>query len=314
MSLTISPLWLLFNIGVIGLLWADLKLFHSNDFEIPVRQALKLSVFWITLSLLFNVYIAYSMGQTAALDFFTAYVVEKSLSVDNLFVFLLIFNHFQVPRKYQHKVLYYGILGALVMRGVFIFLGVALLAKYEQLIYILGAFLVFSGAKLIRAQYSKQEDENQPKLLEYFSRLSEKLKDIPGSEGRLFLREGFLLRPTKLFVVILCVEVCDVIFALDSIPAVLAISKDPFIIYSSNVCAILGLRALFFALAGLIGMFRFLDHGLAFILLFVGAKMMLKSVIEIPSWFSLMCIVSILSVSILLSIFMKEKEEENGIV
>ncbi len=297
-------LWVVFNVGVVLLLWADLRFFHQKASEIPVRSALRLSAFWIMLALLFNIYIGWAFGDVAALDFLTAYLIEKSLSVDNLFVFLLIFTHFQVSKKYQHRVLYYGILGALIMRAVFIYVGVALLAHFEQLIYVLGAFLLFSGAKLIRGEISgeNEEEEEQPKLLEFFSRVSNKMKESPGTEGKFFSFEGGWLKPTRLFIVLLCVELCDVIFALDSIPAVLAISNDPFIVYSSNICAILGLRALFFALAGLMSMFRYLDHGLAVILMFVGAKMMVKSVLEVPSWISLLCITLILATAIILSL------------
>jgi len=305
-------LWVLFNAGVILLLWADLKLFHRQASEIPVRSALRLSAFWIVLALLFNIYIGSTFGEVAALDFLTAYLVEKSLSVDNLFVFLLIFTHFQVAKKYQHRVLYYGILGALIMRALFIYVGVSLLSHFEELIYVLGAFLVFSGAKLIKNQFSDEEggEEEQPKLLEFFSKVSKRIKEAPpGSEGRFFFIERGWLKPTKLFIVLLCVELCDVIFALDSIPAVLAISDDPFIIYTSNICAILGLRALFFALAGLMSMFRYLDHGLAIILIFVGGKMMLKSVMEIPSWISLLCISFILASAIILSLVRPLKQD-----
>lgn len=313
-------LWIFFNLGVLLLLWADLKFFHRNAAEIPIRSALRLSAFWILLALLFNIYIGWEFGDVAALDFLTAYLIEKSLSVDNLFVFLLIFTHFQVSKKYQHRVLYYGILGALIMRAIFIYAGVTLLAHFEQLIYVLGAFLLFSGAKLIKGELSgdKEEEEEQPKLLEFFSRVSKRMQEGPGDEGKFFSSNGGWFKPTRLFIVLLCVELCDVIFALDSIPAVLAISSDPFIIYSSNICAILGLRALFFALAGLMSMFRYLDHGLAIILMFVGAKMMVKSVIEVPSWISLLCITFILTTAIILSLLhpvndeSTESQEENA--
>jgi tellurite resistance protein TerC len=310
---TVSTLlWVLFNLGVVLLLWADLRFFHKQAEEIPVRSALRLSAFWIMLALLFNIYIGWQFGDVAALDFLTAYLIEKSLSVDNLFVFLLIFTHFQVSKKYQHRVLYYGILGALVMRAIFIYVGVSLLAHFEHLIYVLGAFLLFSGAKLIKGEVSGgEEEEEQPKLLEFFSRVSKKMKETPGNEGNFFSFEGGWLKPTRLFIVLVCVELCDVIFALDSIPAVLAISKDPFIIYSSNICAILGLRALFFALAGLMSMFRYLDHGLAVILMFVGAKMMVKSVLEVPSWISLLCITFILATAIIMSLLRPIKEESS---
>lgn len=297
-------LWIIFNAGVVLLLWADLRFFHQEASEIPIRSALRLSAFWILLALLFNIYIGWEFGDVAALDFLTAYLIEKSLSVDNLFVFLLIFTHFQVSKKYQHRVLYYGILGALVMRAIFIYVGVSLLAHFEQLIYVLGAFLLFSGAKLIKGELSddEEEEDEQPKLLEFFSRVSKRMKEAPGDEGKFFSSTNGWLKPTRLLIVLLCVELCDVIFALDSIPAVLAISSDPFIIYSSNICAILGLRALFFALAGMMSMFRYLDHGLAIILMFVGAKMMVKSVVEVPSWISLICITLILATSIILSL------------
>lgn len=301
----------MFNLGVVLLLWADLKFFHKEASEIPIRSALRLSAFWILLALLFNIYIGWEFGDVAALDFLTAYLIEKSLSVDNLFVFLLIFTHFKISKKYQHRVLYYGILGALIMRAVFIYVGVSLLAHFEQLIYVLGAFLLFSGAKLIKGELSDddEEEEEQPKLLEFFSRVSRRIEESPGDEGKFFCSKEGWLKPTRLFIVLLCVELCDVIFALDSIPAVLAISSDPFIIYSSNICAILGLRALFFALAGLMSMFRYLDHGLAIILMFVGAKMMVKSVIEFPSWISLICITLILTTAIILSLLNPEDEE-----
>lgn len=315
--------WIFFNIGVLLLLWADLKILHNSAEEIPIGKAIKLSVFWIGLALLFNIYIAYSIGYTQAVEFLTAYLVEKSLSVDNLFVFLLIFSHFQVDRKYQHRILFYGILGALIMRAVFIYVGVSLLTYFEELIYILGAFLVFSGTKLVRTQLfsrkDEEEEEAKPRLIEFFGKIGKNIKDVPGQELNFFYtpkeednKKGlFFLKPTRLFIVLLCIELCDVIFALDSIPAVLAISKDPFIIYSSNVCAILGLRALFFALSGIMSMFRYLDHGLAIILIFVGAKMMMKSVVEIPPVVSLVCIIAIMIGAVVLSLVLKEQEKND---
>jgi tellurite resistance protein TerC len=305
--------WILFNLGVVLLLWADLKLFHRGNDEIPVKAALKLSAFWITLALCFNVYVAWTLGSEAAIDFFTAYLIEKSLSVDNLFVFLLIFNYFGVQKRFQHRVLYYGILGALIMRGLFIFLGVSLLAHFEALIYILGLFLLISGAKLVKAQWGADKDEDEgeePKIVELLGNLSKKLACDNDERGSFLLRKDGWLMPTRLLFVVITVELCDVIFALDSIPAVLAISSDPFIVYSSNVCAILGLRALFFALAGLMTMFRYLDHGLAIILMFVGAKMVMKPVMHLPSWLSLVCITSILAGSVILSILKARQESE----
>ncbi|HCU25066.1 MAG TPA: tellurium resistance protein TerC [Deltaproteobacteria bacterium] len=293
-------LWIVFVVFILGMLLLDLLVFNRKSHVVKVREAILWSLFWIALALLFNIGIYFVEGHDLALRFLSGYLVEKSLSVDNLFIFLLIFSYFRVPALYQHKVLFWGIFGALVFRAIFIFAGIALLQKFHWLFYILGAFLIFTGIKLIFEQEKEIHPEKNP-LLNLVRRLMPCTDDYEGD--RFFVRRGARLWATPLFIVLVVIETTDVIFAVDSVPAVLAISQDPFIVFSSNAFAILGLRALFFALSGMMEMFHYLNYGLAAILTFIGVKMILSTWYKIPIAYALGFIALSLLLSALASVF-----------
>jgi tellurite resistance protein TerC len=270
--------WLLFS-GVVALALAlDLLVFNRRSHEVRLREALWTSAFWIALAVAFGGWILLTRGRTAGLEFFTGYVIELSLSVDNLFVFLLLFGYFAVPARFQHRVLFWGILGAVVFRLTFILAGVALLARFHWILYLFGAVLVISGLRMARQRETEVHPERNP-VLQLLRRMVPITNDYSG--GRFFVRnEGLFATP--LLVVLVMVETTDLVFAVDSIPAVLAVTRDPFIVFTSNVFAILGLRALFFSLAGVMKLFHYLHYGLAFILVFVGIKMLLSHWIDLP--------------------------------
>jgi tellurite resistance protein TerC len=294
--------WIGFNIFVLAMLMLDLGVFHRKAHEVKIKEALAWSTVWITLALLFNLVVYFFEGREQALEFLTGYLIEKSLSIDNIFVFIIIFSFFHVPASYQHKVLFWGILGALIMRAIFIAAGIALLEKFYWIIYIFGGFLIFTGIKMITGKDKKIEPEKNP-VIKLFRKIFPVTPDYVGSSFLISINGKRIATP--LFVVLLMIETTDVIFAVDSIPAILAITKDPFIVYTSNVFAILGLRALYFAIAGIIQMFRFLSYGLAAILVFVGAKMMLVDIYKIPIEISLGIVAGILAISIIASIVKK---------
>jgi tellurite resistance protein TerC len=297
-------LWVAFNVFVLGMLALDLLVFNRKAHAVSLREALAWSCVWVSLALLFSLGVYFVRGGEKALEFLTGYVIEWSLSVDNLFVFLVIFSYFAVPPIYQHRVLFWGILGALVLRAIFIATGSALLANFHWMIYVFGGFLVFTGIKLLFAGEDKVEPEKNPavRLLRRF------IKVTPDYQGQqFFIRKDGRLWATPLLLVLVVVETTDVIFAVDSIPAIFAITLDPFIVYTSNVFAILGLRALFFLLAGVMEMFRYLKVGLSFVLCFVGAKMMLVDLYKIPIGISLGVVAGILGISILASFFVRPK-------
>ena len=268
----------------------DLGVFHRRAHTVKFREALAWSVAWIALAAIFAVMIFFWHGRTPALEFVTGYVIELSLSVDNLFVFLLIFRFFQVPALHQHKVLFWGILGALVMRAIFIAAGVGLIQRFHWIIYVFGAFLVYSGIKLFFQDEAEIHPEKNP-VLRLFRRWVPVTKDYEGN--KFFVRSPGLYA-TPLFVVLLVVETTDLLFAVDSIPAILAITRDAFIVYTSNVFAILGLRSMYFALAGMMEMFRYLHYGLSLVLVFVGAKMLLSHYFEIPTHLALAAVAGVL--------------------
>ena len=303
-----SPLfWFVFNAFVIGLLLLDLLVFNRKAHAIRLREALSWSVFWVALSLGFNVLVYRTMGQEAGLQWLTGYLVEKALSVDNLFVFLLIFNYFKVPAQYQHRILFWGVLGALVLRAVFILVGGALLAKFHFLIYPLGAFLVFTGIRMgLSAGDPEIDPENNP-VVRFLSRHLPITRQIEG--GRFFVKRDGLRFATPLFVVLVMVETTDVVFAADSIPAILAITRDTFIVFTSNVFALLGLRAMYFALASMMRVFHHLHYGLSLILVFIGAKILLESVFPIPMPVALGVVGSLLVLSVLASVIWPKKKE-----
>lgn len=299
-------LWAVFNVFVIAMLVLDLRVFHRHAHEVKVREALLWSIFWIVLSLLFNLGIYLLEGSVVALEFFTGYIIEKSLSVDNLFVFLMIFSYFKVPAKYQHKVLFWGIIGALVMRGALIFVGVTLINQFHWVLYVFGAFLVFTGVKMAMQDEAVEVHPERNLIVRIFKRI---LPVTPGyHEGKFFVNVDGKLYGTLLFVVIIVVETTDLVFALDSIPAIFAITRDPFIVYTSNVFAILGLRALYFALAGLLDMFHYLKFGLSIVLAFIGVKMLIEGFYEMPILIALSVVAGVLLTSILLSILRPRKE------
>jgi tellurite resistance protein TerC len=300
-----TTLWIGFTAIVLIMLIIDLGVFNKKAHEVKMKEALIWSAVWITLALLFNVWIYFQMGQEAALRFLTGYLLEKSLSVDNLFVFILIFSFFNVKSELQHKVLFWGIIGALVMRAVFIALGVTLIERFHAIIYIFGAFLIYTGIKLALEKDKEVHPENNP-VLRIFKKFMGVTETYEGD--RFFVKRAGRWLATPLFVVLLVVETTDVVFAVDSIPAILAITTDPFLVYSSNVFAILGLRALYFALAGLMKLFHYLHYGLAIILVFVGSKMIISSFYKVPIGVALGVILLVLAGSVVLSLMFPKKE------
>ena len=277
----------------------DLGVFHKGNRVISVKESLVWSVIWIVVALVFNAGLFIFSGSEKALEFLTVYLVERSLSVDNIFVFILVFSFFGVKAEYQYKILFWGILGALVMRAVFILAGVALIAKFHWMIYLFGAMLVYIGIKMWFEE-NKEIHPDKNIVLKVFKKLFPVAEGHAGSE--FFVKHEGRYIVTPLFLVLLVIETTDIIFAVDSIPAALAISTDSFIIYSANVFAILGLRALYFALAGSMQMFKYLQHGLSLVLAFVGVKMILADVYKISITVSLGVITLVLAVSIVLSL------------
>lgn len=298
-------LWIAFNLFVLAMLALDLGVFHRKSHDVTAKEALTWTAVWVTLALLFNVFLYYYFDKETAVQFFTGYLIEKSLSVDNIFVIIMIFSYFNVPTSYQHKVLFWGILGALVMRVIFILSGVELIHRFHWLIYIFGAFLVVTGVRMLIAGDAKLEPEKNPLV-----RLARKLFPFtPTFEGdQFFVRRDAKLWATPLFLVVILIEATDLIFAVDSIPAIIAISDDPFIVYTSNVFAILGLRSLYFALSGIEKYFQYLKYGLSAILIFVGVKMSITDLYKIPINLSLIVIVVILAVAMLASVLLQKKK------
>ncbi len=299
--------WILFNGFVLVMLALDLGVFHREAHEVKMREALTWTGVWISLALLFNLGLyrgwvgAYPPAERpeVALAFLTGYLIEYSLSVDNVFVFALLFGYFHVPPKYQHRVLFWGILGAVLMRGALIFAGIALIRNFHWVIYVFGAILVLSGIKMWKSHGVKLEPEKNPVL-----RLVRRLFPVAGGDHgqKFFVRENGVRAVTPLFVVLVFVEWSDLLFAIDSIPAILAITEDPFLVYTSNVMAILGLRSLYFALAGVLQMFHLLHYGLSALLVFIGVKMWLVDVYELPTALSLAIVAAILAVSVVASL------------
>jgi tellurite resistance protein TerC len=300
--------WIGFHIFIFFMLALDLGVFNKRTHVIPVKEAIAWSAVWIFLALIFDVFVYFEFGKTRALEFITGYVIEYSLSVDNIFIFILIFTYFAVPRKYQHKILFWGILGALIMRGIFIFAGVALITKFHWIVVIFGGFLLFTGIRMLIQKETEVHPEKNP-VIKLFRRFLP-VTNTPHGD-KLFVRENNKLMATPLFLVLVIIETSDLIFAVDSIPAILAISKSTFIVYTSNIFAILGLRSLYFAIAGIMNYFRYLKVGLSFILIFVGVKMLGSYFhFEIPILLSLGVIISILLISVLASVFIKKDNQE----
>lgn len=297
--------WVLFNVFVVAMLALDLGVFHRKSHTISVREAFIWTAVWIALACIFGLGVYFLIGTQASIEFMTGYLVEKSLSVDNIFVILMIFTYFSVPSKLQHKVLFWGIIGALVMRAAFIYAGVALITQYHWIIYIFGAFLVFSGIKMA---IPKKEDVPLDRNL--VLRLLHRI--IPVSHEyeteKFFVRHNGKIVATPLFAALIMVETTDLIFAVDSIPAILAISSDPFIVYTSNVFAILGMRSLYFAVSRLVALFHHLSYGLSAILIFVGLKMLVSDFYKMPTLMALSVILGFLGISILTSVLWPPKK------
>ena len=293
-------LWIGFNIFVLAMLALDLGVVHRKAHSISIREALTWSGVWIALAMTFNAGIYFFSGSEPALQFFTGYLIEKSLSVDNIFVFVLLFAAFSVPAAYQHRVLFWGVLGALIMRGTMIGLGVVLLEAFHWIIYLFGAFLIFTGIRMVFLQGESEVHPEHNPLLKLVRRV------VPVTEG--YERDRFIMRRagkvlvTPLLLVLLVIETTDLIFAVDSIPAIFAVTQDPFLVYTSNIFAILGLRSLYFVFAGTLSKFYYLKPALAVVLSFVGVKMVLADIYAIPTLLSLAVIALVLAVAIVASV------------
>ncbi|MCU1231807.1 MAG: TerC family protein [Acidobacteria bacterium] len=303
MQLGIWP-WVFFNLAVLALLALDLGVFHRKVHVVSVREALTWSAVWIALSLAFNALVYFWLGSGPALEFLTGYVIEKSLSVDNIFVIVLIFAFFRVPAELQHRVLFWGILGALVMRGGFIAAGAALLEHFHWVIYIFGGFLVITGIRMA-LERDESFDPADSMMMRIAKRILPVSNDYDGQ--RFFTRVNGRRAATPLLLALLIVESTDLIFAVDSIPAIFAVTSNPFIVYTSNVCAILGLRSLYFALAGMMSKFIYLKLGLSAVLTFVGVKMLLAGVWQMPTLVSLGVIIGILAIAVIASMVKQQK-------
>ncbi len=298
--------WIIFVLFILAMLALDLGVFNRRAHVIKVKEALWWTLFWVSLAMCFCLGIYYFRGQEKALEFLAAYLIEESLSIDNLFVFLLIFNYFGIPTQYEHKALFWGILGALVLRAVFIIAGVALIAKFHWVIYVFGVFLIITAIKIVFEKDKEIHPEKNP-VLKLLRRIMPVDSGFNG--GKFFLKKEGRWVATPMFAVVLLLETTDVIFAVDSIPAVLAISADPFIVYTSNVFAILGLRSLFFAISGIMRLFHYLHYGLAIVLSFVGIKMLLSNIYKIPIIVSLGIIAATVALSIVASMLWPKKEQ-----
>ena len=298
--------WIAFGVIVLVLLVLDLKVFHRKSRVITLKESLLWTAFWVALALLFNLGIYLWRGHGPALEFLTCYLIEESLSVDNLFVFLLVFSYFAVAPAYQHKVLFWGIIGAIIMRLAFIEVGVTLLERFDWVFYIFGAFLVVTAIRMAFQRDEKIDPEKNVVL-----RLFRRFVPVTSSyeEDRFFVKRAGRYIATPLFIVVLVVETTDLVFALDSIPAALAITLDPFIVYTANIFAILGLRSLYFALAGVMRLFHYLRYGLVIVLIFVGVKMLIAAFYKIPTEIALGAVVGVLLISVIASIIWPRNEK-----
>jgi tellurite resistance protein TerC len=302
--------WVGFNAVVLLLLAIDLGVVHRKAHTISLREAGTWSGVWVALSLSFGAGVYAVIGSRAGLEFLTGYLIEYALSVDNIFVFVLIFSYFRIPHEYQHRVLFWGILGALVFRGTMIAAGAALIARFEWVLYIFGAFLVFTGWRMARQPRDETYDPEANPVLRLVQRVFPVTAQYHGK--KFFVREPregrTRLIATPLFVVLVLVETTDIIFATDSIPAIFAVTRDPFIVYTSNVCAVLGLRALYFLVAGVVHRFHYLQVGLSVVLMFIGAKMLMENWIHIPVGVSLGIVATVLALSVAASLRWPEED------
>lgn len=294
-----------FNLFIIAMLIVDFALVHRNPHVISLKEALGWSIFWITLALIFNIGVYYTRGTEDALDFLAGYLIEKSLSVDNLFIFLVIFNYFKVPKTSMYKVLFWGVFAAIVFRAIFILVGVALVKEFYWILYLFGILLIYTGVKLLLGKETEVHPE-QNVVLRLFKRFMPITHHYENDQ--FFVVKNGKYWATPLFVVLLAVETTDIVFAADSIPAIMAITLDPFIIYTSNIFAILGLRSLYFLLSGMIGIFHYLNYGLGVILTAIGIKMLLEDFVHVPIIYTLSFIIIVLTISIILSIVLPNKK------
>lgn len=309
MTQTVGPaIWIGFNLLIIALLMLDLLVFHKEAHEVSMREAALFSAFWVAVGLAFAGVLYIWQGSSASVTYLTGYVIEKSLSVDNLFVFVVVFSYFGVPRAYQHRVLFWGIIGVLIMRGLMIFAGAALLARFDWLTYIFGAFLIFTGVRMAFHEEANVHPEKNAAV-----RIARKILPVTAEyhDARLIVRDAGRLMATPLLLVLIVVETTDLVFALDSIPAIFAITRDTFLVYTSNVFAILGLRSLYFLLAGVVHKFRFLKYGLSVVLVYVGLKMALHSYLHIPIPISLAVIAIVIGGSVALSMLIPARRPTN---
>ena len=299
-------LWLAFGVIVVGMFVLDVAVLHRRAHAVGMREALGWTAAWVTLALSFGAAIYYWMGSDKGLEFLTGYVIEQSLSVDNVFVFAVIFGYFNIPREYQHRVLFWGVAGAIVMRGIFILLGVAVLESLHWAIYVMGAFLILTAIKL-GTQKETGVDPEKNLAVRLFKRFMPVYQGFDGQ--KLFVRRNGRTYATVLFLALLVIETTDLVFAIDSVPAILAITQDTFIVYTSNMFAVLGLRALYFVVAGSLGEFRFLKYGLAVVLAFVGVKMLISDWYHVPVPLSLATIVLVIGTSVAASLLFREPKE-----
>ena len=299
-----AMLWVVFAAVILILFALDLGVFHKKSHEVGIKEALTWSGIWLIVAIAFNLLIYFWMGTEQAIEFAAGYLVERTLSFDNLFVFLLIFSYFKVPSIYQYKILFWGIIAALVMRGAFIIAGIELMDKFQWIVYIFGAFLLVSGLKLALRKDEEPMNVGRNPVLRLCKRFLPTTEDY--GDGNFILSKGGRRFVTPLFIVLLIIETSDVLFAFDSVPAILGITLNPTIVYTSNIFSILGLRALYFALAGCMVMFRYLNQGVTAILIFVGAKMLASGFIEIPAVVALGVIVFVLAISIVMSVILPD--------
>ena len=302
-----SPLlWTVFSVFVLGMLALDLGVFNRKAHEVHFKEALAWSGIWVALSMVFNGWIYARFGSEKALEFLTGYLIEKALSVDNIFVFVILFASFAVPKIYQHRVLFWGVIGAILMRAIFIGLGAALVSRFHWIMYVFGAILIFTGFKLMATGDAEPHPEKNP-IYKLARRL---MPATPEYHGKHFtiVKDGRRFA-TPLLLVLIAIEATDVVFAVDSIPAIFAITTDPFIVYTSNIFAILGLRAMYFLLAGVIDKFHFLKYGLACVLLFVGVKMVIAEWFKVPILASLGVIAALLALSVIASVLWPKRGE-----
>ena len=304
---TSLAVWIGFVAFILILLLLDLGIFHKKSHTVGFKESILWSGVWIALAMAFNVVILYWRGQDDFMLFLTGYVIEKSLSVDNLFVFLLIFGYFKIPNEYQHKVLFYGILGALIMRAIFIWAGIAIIEKFHWVIYIFGAFLVLSGIKMLRPQ-SDDHDLEKSWVIMWTKKIFPTTPHFHGD--KFFVRQNGVLMITPLFITLIFVEFSDLVFAIDSIPAIIGITNDPFLVFTSNVFAILGLRSLYFALKGFADIFHYLKYGLAVILMFIGVKMLISKIYHVPVPLTMLVIFGVLMISVFASLWSNRQKKK----